>query len=377
MNNMKINVLWIDDQYKIQYPDFASEAEFEGIYLTGFESHEEGIEELEKNLNLYDAIILDAKVKNYKSDTDTGLTGLAASRDYLNKLNAKGKYLPYFIFTGQPDYSGNEMFRQSYGDFYIKGDENQKLWDDIKNKVTNKEIFKLKNKYNKILDFCDDNFLSKDYYNRIFSIIESLESATDLKNLEDLFLPIRKTLEGVFKKLSNIGLIPQDISFNQVGYFITNRNKNFEVFSNKFHPTIANYIEQLILFIQDVEHDKDDLKLKADEYIRTQNNDFLYKSIVYQFLDFLTFSNKLIMKFPNVEENLQSWKRNGNDNEFEGVLDKDNNGNYFCGEFLITYKLVNELDLKIGDSLKIYSSLSNTKAYSDIYKKMALKLSKL
>lgn len=374
---MKINVLWIDDQYKIQYPDFASEAEFEGIYLTGFESHEEGIEELEKNLNLYDAIILDAKVKNYKSDTDTGLTGLAASRDYLNKLNAKGKYLPYFIFTGQPDYSGNEMFRQSYGDFYIKGDENQKLWDDIKNKVTNKEIFKLKNKYNKILDFCDDNFLSKDYYNRIFSIIESLESATDLKNLEDLFLPIRKTLEGVFKKLSNIGLIPQDISFNQVGYFITNRNKNFEVFSNKFHPTIANYIEQLILFIQDVEHDKDDLKLKADEYIRTQNNDFLYKSIVYQFLDFLTFSNKLIMKFPNVEENLQSWKRNGNDNEFEGVLDKDNNGNYFCGEFLITYKLVNELDLKIGDSLKIYSSLSNTKAYSDIYKKMALKLSKL
>ena len=105
---MNINILWIDDDYKLQ-EDFISFAEQDGIDIHPFESHEEGMASLEAKPNFYHAAILDAKVKNKKDDTVTGLDGLRASRDRLVEMN-KDQYLPFFIFTGQPDYTSNEVF---------------------------------------------------------------------------------------------------------------------------------------------------------------------------------------------------------------------------------------------------------------------------
>lgn len=126
---MNYNILWIDDDYKTQ-EDFISFAEQFGLDITPFESHEEGMISLESKPNFYHAVILDAKVKKAKEDTKTGVAGLAASRDRLIEIN-QDSYLPYFIFTGQPDYMEDEMFVQSYGKFYIKGDDNEQLMNDI------------------------------------------------------------------------------------------------------------------------------------------------------------------------------------------------------------------------------------------------------
>ena len=59
---MRYNILWIDDDYKIQ-KDFISFAEQLGLDITAVESHEEGMLELENRKNFYQAVILDAKVK--------------------------------------------------------------------------------------------------------------------------------------------------------------------------------------------------------------------------------------------------------------------------------------------------------------------------
>ncbi len=126
---MEYNVLWIDDQWELQKA-FIGTAEQIGINIFPFESHEEGIDDLKVRTEFYHAVILDAKVKNKKEDTTTNLVGLRASRDFLIELN-KDIYLPYFIFTGQPDYAKNEMFEESYGKYYIKGSDNDKLYSDI------------------------------------------------------------------------------------------------------------------------------------------------------------------------------------------------------------------------------------------------------
>src|SRR5690606_17206091 len=41
------------------------------------------------------------------------------------------KYMPYFILTGQPDYMETNMFREAYGEFYTKGDDNSLLFNAI------------------------------------------------------------------------------------------------------------------------------------------------------------------------------------------------------------------------------------------------------
>ena len=112
---MKYKVLWIDDDCNTTGRDFIGQAEQDEVDITAFESHEEGIAFLEKNLNSFHAVILDAKVKHKKDDTVIGLDGLRASRDRLIELNNKVD-LPYFIFTGQPDYQTNEVFKESYGE---------------------------------------------------------------------------------------------------------------------------------------------------------------------------------------------------------------------------------------------------------------------
>ncbi|CAN0207531.1 unnamed protein product, partial [Chrysoparadoxa australica] len=95
------NVLWIDDKYKTQ-DNVISDAELSGINIIPFESHEEGVNYLEANLDSIDAIILDAKVKDRKDDEVTNLKGLRKSRDYINSLPVDIRP-PYFIFTGHPD----------------------------------------------------------------------------------------------------------------------------------------------------------------------------------------------------------------------------------------------------------------------------------
>ena len=125
---MRYKILWIDDEYKKQI-DFIGAAEQEDLDVVPFESHEEGIDELLKNPR-YHAVILDAKVKHKKSDTVSNLNGLRASRDFLIDYN-KTNYLPYFIFTGQPDYTTNEMFHQSFGEYFTKGNDNEALFQAI------------------------------------------------------------------------------------------------------------------------------------------------------------------------------------------------------------------------------------------------------
>ena len=155
---MRYNVLWIDDDFKTQL-DFIGEAEQENIDITSFESHEEGISHLNGKLDFFHAVILDAKVKKAKSDTVTGLSGLFASRDRLIEIN-NNSYLPYFIFTGQPDYLSSTIFKETVGDYYIKVEDNERLFKDLKEAVEKKKNIKYKRNTNWFLTFVQRDILA-------------------------------------------------------------------------------------------------------------------------------------------------------------------------------------------------------------------------
>lgn len=193
---MRYNILWIDDDYKTQ-EDFISFAEQLKIDITPFESHEEGMSSLETKS--YHAVILDAKVKKGKEDTTTGVAGLAASRDRLIEIN-KDMYLPYFIFTGQPDYMKDEMFVQSYGEFYIKGDDNEKLITDIISACEKHSEIQARKSYPEAFLVFDKGIIDKSYEHLLIEIITAYENQDYRK--KNLTVQ-RDLLEAIFKSLNN------------------------------------------------------------------------------------------------------------------------------------------------------------------------------
>lgn len=195
---MNLNILWIDDDYKTQ-EDFISFAEQDGIDIYPFESHEEGMEALYNKPNFYHGVILDAKVKKGKEDTVTNLEGLKASRDRLIEIN-KDFYLPFFIFTGQPDYISNEMFSQSYGDYYVKGDDNEKLIQDIIKACSKHDEAQTRKLHPEVFKAFDKGILPDSAKKLLIDVIQNVENKNFAKkNINTQ----RDLLEAIFKCLNN------------------------------------------------------------------------------------------------------------------------------------------------------------------------------
>jgi len=198
-------VLWIDDEYKKQ-DSVISDADLSGINITPFESHEEGITYLEANLDRIDAIILDAKVKDKKDDETTNLECLRKSRDYINSLPVDLRP-PYFIFTGQPDYMGNDMFVESYGDPYKKATDNEKLFDDIKAAVKDRPNAKIRALYPKVFELFKKGFIDQKYEKHLLKILRSINEEDFTFEDEVYFNQLRQMLEVAFRKAYKVGLL--------------------------------------------------------------------------------------------------------------------------------------------------------------------------
>lgn len=195
---MKYNILWIDDEYKKQIA-FITLAEQEDIIIDAVESHEEGMLKLNANNHFYDAVILDAKVKLNKEDTTTDLKGLKASRDFLIEYN-KDYVLPYFIFTGQPDYQKNSIFEDSYGKYYTKGVDNEQMLEDIKNAIANKPETQVKKDFPEVFIPFKKKIIDQKYEQLLIDILINYQNKDYRKKNVTVQ---RDLLEAILKSLNN------------------------------------------------------------------------------------------------------------------------------------------------------------------------------
>ncbi|HEY0045716.1 MAG TPA: hypothetical protein VGB44_03295 [Flavobacterium sp.] len=44
---------------------------------------------------------------------------------------------------------------------------------------------------------------------------------------------------------------------------------------------------------------------------------------------------------------------------YTGIIEKDEHGNYFCGEYLLDYKYTEENKFKVGDEINIKTAIAN------------------
>lgn len=364
---MKYKVLWIDDDCNTTGRDFIGQAEQDDVDITAFESHEEGMEYLKKHIHDFQAVILDAKVKLNKSDTVTNLEGLRASRDRLIELNNKVDIdLPYFIFTGQPDYQTNELFEQSFGEFYIKGKDNERLIEEIILRIRESNDYILRKKYEDVLATCSENLLGAEYFSRILTLIKHIENIEKLTNTEDMLTPIRKIIERMFIRLAEIEIIPEAIITNKgwingSSLFLANKHSDYQHLPEIIPPLVSENIHRLLNITQDGSHSEGELRLKVDQYLKIVKSDFLYRSCVFLLFDLLLWFKDFIEKNPHKDINRTRWKvKAGNDDWITGSVSQINpNGwgtfqpNNGSSKISIPPDLVTANRLKEGDSIQI------------------------
>lgn len=317
---MKIKVLWIDDDYKLLSP-FIADAEFDGIDIVPFESHEEGMTALMSDLNSFHAVILDAKVKHGRNDTVIGLKGLAASRDAIIQLNSQGVYLPYFIFTGQADYMTNEMFRDSFGSFYVKGTDNQRLLDDIKKQVQGKEEYLIKRDYKAAFEFASEHFNS-DEVKSLMTILKNIRNPSGV-SFEDkvYFTQIRVMLEHVFRLANKVGLLHDKCIDSNGRVNLTDSSRFLDgqptahskvMTTQRVLPKLlCESIKNILQVTGAAAHTTDpeiQSNLSLQEYREQLNTPYLLYSLTFQLLDVINWFYEYTRSDHRDRTNVAFWK---------------------------------------------------------------------
>jgi hypothetical protein len=62
----------------------------------------------------------------------------------------------------------------------------------------------------------------------------------------------------------------------------------------------------------------------------------------------------ILTTFENINKSIMSKEKG----VYTGIIEKDQNGNYFCGEYLLDYKYT-EAGFKLGDEINIKSVIAN------------------
>lgn len=234
---MKYKLIWIDDQY-IDQPGFITEAELEDIELICFKTSREGMAELERNLNLYDGVILDAKVYKDTEDELAKLDGLAASIHKIIALSSK-RIIPYFIFTAHPDLIVSETFSAMLNgkSTYLKNLDNEKLFKDIKAEADKNIETQIRHKNKAIFEIFQKKFLSSDVEIQVLDLIKSV-LPTSKNELKGFLSCIRSIHESCLLKLEEIGVLTKaDDKFNNVIKHLSG-NKTKE---SRYLPTTKEY----------------------------------------------------------------------------------------------------------------------------------------
>lgn len=373
-----IKVLWLEDEIgKIEA--FLDRTYMDGISVAHKDTANNFIAELSANLNNYDAVILD--VMGVVDSLEEKPSSKAFSTAHQAVLSLKHKKsIPYFVLSAQLTKDENQGLREYIGDayIYIKSKDEERLIADIKKAVAEQEDYIIRNKFEDVLSVFNDSQLGTKHYERIFNLIKWVERDINIDDSEDQLTRIRKVIEAVFHSLASKGLVPTEITNNQgwlngTSLFLSNKHSIYYQVEPYVHPTVCDSLSRLLNLIQDGSHSEGGLKLRVDEYIRNNGSDYLFKSCVYILLDIVIWYKNLSARYQDVEANRLLWKVAESTILEQMILQKDNLGNYHCGEIVLTYTEVKNKGYNIGDKISIVEVVQNTNEKTKQYKIKAIK----
>lgn len=379
---MNIQVLWVDDEYK---EDFVSFAEQEGIDIHHLKSAQEGKEELERNHQSYHAVILDAKGILNKDDQKTGLDGLRTIRDYLKELNANN-YLPHFIFTGQPDYQTNALFRESFGEFFTKGRDEQLILDKIKDAVLKKDEYVIQKVHRRVFEGVK-NLLDDELHAYLTDLLISLNK--QFNNIDDKlhFTQLRIILEHLFRAANKSGLLHDKcivggkVNLTESSFFLAGEDTKYAGVKNNiphFPRLIANAVKDILFITGAASHSPDPeigKNINLQEYRSQIGTPYLLYSLTFRMLDVIVWFDDYIKMNSDYSNNVAQW-REFDTGIYAGKIEQDKDGDYHCGDVMLNNKYVSHR-FAVGTKILITEISENTSNTKSKYPKFGSKFTKL
>ena len=307
------NILWIDDEHE-SLNSTKGRAKRNGIHLFAYKSLNGGVDELEKNYSFYDGVLLDAKFFENEDDV-TGTEDTVNIHRAKDRLLQLKKKFEIFVLTGQAEAYEDNTFNKAFTKVYQKGSdpEMQRLFDDIKVAASSQPEFQLRNKYQNILGSCEETYLGKEYYEKIFYLIKEIENPELIRNSEDNFTAIRKIIEKILGQLTKAGVIPEEItSPNNKSRFLSTNQKlhpDYNHLTEIIHPAVADSFFKLIEISSDASHTTSTLRIQIDDYLKQSKSDYLYRGYVYQLLEIIRWFKEFMDNNSDIEANKAKWER--------------------------------------------------------------------
>lgn len=312
-------ILWIDDQHNDEEMiQFAIEADNEGLFLKGFTSFEEGFDVLEKNLERFDVILLDGlffEKKGQETGTEDEI-GIGMAIAKINELKSK-KVFPWFVLSGKDKFTKgeNSLLKANKAKCFDKTNPSDvvRLFEEMKLSAMHQPDAQLKFNYSDLLETCSDKLLGSEHFSRLFALIKHLENVEKMANTEDMLNPIRKIIERMFTRMAEHGIIPEAIIskkgwINGSSLFLANKHSDYDYLSEIIPPIVSENIYRLLNIIQDASHGDGELKLKVDQYLKSAQSDYLYRSCVNLLFDLLLWFKDFISNNSDKDTNKSRWK---------------------------------------------------------------------
>lgn len=366
------------------------------LELVPYRTRKEGIEALERDLDSWHAVLLDAKMFDESENEVASLAGLSKAKDYLEGLAIK-KVLPYFISTGQLDLLDNELFSQMVGKYYVKERNDVQLIEDIKSAISRSDSIHIKRRYSEVFNALDNMGILMYTESILLDILLPLHYPD--KHIE--FKPahhynqLRQLLEYIFRACNNFGILPDlclqggNVNLNQCSIYLAGKpaEKIGVRFGHEGMRLIPQDIENIIRFVLDfgnlhshtVELTDED-KTKIDNLFRTSHSKYLIFGLTHNLCEVIIWFSRYIIDHPNKEVNSEMWNYfstpcaidNGNTDlglaqakdRYEGqpfVPEKDGNGVWHCGECQLAIKFWNDGKMRLKEVAR------NTGRYKDTY----------
>lgn len=275
----RYKILWIDDKWE-ELDSFKDVCELpkHGIEIVPCKYSIDGMILFEEQLEEWSGVILDAKVLMSKEDKLDQLKGLTYSLRRIHELSHK-RYVPYYIYTGQPDTaSGTAFAEEHYEHYYEKDRDEDKLIADIMYNAHNLKDIQIKYKYQDVFDQWPQS--SHDLL-RILKVLEN----EDWQN-NSVLNDIRKIMDDVFAKLYKVGIC-------SVEYNGTNLNDCSKMvgqtFMQDFVPVyIQRSLHSCVTITNSGSHRTD-----TDNDVATGRSPYLIRSLIYEMLNVLYWCRKL------------------------------------------------------------------------------------
>lgn len=196
---LPINVLLLDDEIDF-LQDFEQSAKSHRVIIENhFTNAKEGIQYIKENHNKIDAVILDgfflsdeeaSKIKSKKALSQTIST--------LKKLfHTEGIHIPHCILTGYLEDLKDDSISLDTKIFH-KGEDDEKLFEYLKNQVKKSEDYKIKNTYSDVFKVFDNGYMPQDKEPDLIQILKKMESKAKY-NKDGAFNPLRKMYEAFVK----------------------------------------------------------------------------------------------------------------------------------------------------------------------------------